>query len=918
MKLKSLFLMLCVILTSLLKVTYGQVGINNDASNADPSSMLDVKSITKGVLISRMTATQRGAISQPATGLMIFCSDDGHFYVNKGTPASPSWKVLSTQWTTSGNDINYTLGNVSIGTTSYYGKLSADGGGSFAGVYGQSDASHYGYLGHFSYGVSGYNYSSTAGHAGVLGYSGGGLATPGVIGNSNVTGSGTTYDPDHTANGVVGFTSVGQAYQFGVFGSRYDGTYGPSAGVIGSVSMYDAAKPWGALGFQDASLNEFAGHFNGNINITGGIKDGSGYGTAGSVLVTNGSNDVYWSSNAGTTGSGTTNYISKWSGATTLTNSVIYENASNVSIGTTSSTCKLNVDGGGSVVAIYGKYDNTNFGYLGHSNYGVAGYNYSSTPGYAGVLGYSLSGIATPGVIGNNYVNGNGTAYDPDHTANGVVGISSLGMSYQFGVFGSRYDGTYGPSAGVIGSVSMYDAAKPWGALGFQDAALNEFAGHFNGNINIIGGIKDGSGYGTAGSVLVTNGSNDVYWSSNAGTTGSGTTNYISKWSGATTLINSVIYEGSSNIGIGTTTVSQGRLAVNGGGTITAVWGQFNDDIRGSLGTSNNGVEGYHFTTGGTAGSFYHGGSPASYTAQWAIDGVMTNSTINSGSSYAYGNYGSGGIRGSNYNGSNYTFAVGGWNYNDINRCGGTIGSDWFGNYWGALGYKTSGSITYGGYFTSYYAGTGRSSDSDNAEGIGIGAWGDLMGADIHGGVYGLYVEGDNFSIYSSGPIISDQPSVQLQDVGERERAVTYSSSSTEATVSVAGQGTLVNGQGTIIFDDNFIKVISARIPVIITVTPLGPTNGVYISSSNEAGFIVAENNGGSSNVSFYYMAVGRRAGYENPKLPAEVVSSDFASKMTEGLHNDADITTDGKGLYYRGDMLYSGKSSSMMKPVKQ
>ena len=65
-------------------------------------------------------------------------------------------------------------------------------------------------------------------------------------------------------------------------------------------------------------------------------------------------------------------------------------------------------------------------------------------------------------------------------------------------------------------------------------------------------------------------------------------------------------------------------------------------------------------------------------------------------------------------------------------------------NYWGALGYKTSGTLMYGGYFTSSTTGTGKKLNSTVAEGIGAGAWGDLMGADIHGGIYGMFVEGNN------------------------------------------------------------------------------------------------------------------------------------------------------------------------------
>ena len=68
------------VLTALLLITirlsFAQgVAINTDDSNPDGSAMLDVKSTTGGVLIPRLTSSQRDAISTPATGLMIYNTD---------------------------------------------------------------------------------------------------------------------------------------------------------------------------------------------------------------------------------------------------------------------------------------------------------------------------------------------------------------------------------------------------------------------------------------------------------------------------------------------------------------------------------------------------------------------------------------------------------------------------------------------------------------------------------------------------------------------------------------------------------------------------------------------------------------------------------------------------------------------------
>jgi len=53
------------------------VGINADGSVANASAMLDVSSTTKGFLPPRMTYVQREAITSPAIGLMIYCTNCG-------------------------------------------------------------------------------------------------------------------------------------------------------------------------------------------------------------------------------------------------------------------------------------------------------------------------------------------------------------------------------------------------------------------------------------------------------------------------------------------------------------------------------------------------------------------------------------------------------------------------------------------------------------------------------------------------------------------------------------------------------------------------------------------------------------------------------------------------------------------------
>jgi hypothetical protein len=54
---------------------FAQVGINTDQSTPDPSAGLDVKFTNKGFLPPRMTFAERNAISSPAEGLVVICTN---------------------------------------------------------------------------------------------------------------------------------------------------------------------------------------------------------------------------------------------------------------------------------------------------------------------------------------------------------------------------------------------------------------------------------------------------------------------------------------------------------------------------------------------------------------------------------------------------------------------------------------------------------------------------------------------------------------------------------------------------------------------------------------------------------------------------------------------------------------------------
>jgi hypothetical protein len=92
----------------------GAAGIGTTAPNA--SSLLEIRSTSKGLLIPRMTQTQRNAIKTPATGLLIYQSDHtSGFYYYSGT----AWTAVTQKskgWSLTGNSGTNPSTNF-IGTT---------------------------------------------------------------------------------------------------------------------------------------------------------------------------------------------------------------------------------------------------------------------------------------------------------------------------------------------------------------------------------------------------------------------------------------------------------------------------------------------------------------------------------------------------------------------------------------------------------------------------------------------------------------------------------------------------------------------------------------------------------------------------------------------------------------------------------
>jgi hypothetical protein len=584
---------------------------------------------------------------------------------------------------------------------------------------------------------------------------------------------------------------------------------------------------------------------------------------------------------------------------------------------------------GGSGIGVYGKDNDTgNYGYLGGGSYGV--YGYSSAPKDDGELPTmsravygEAQGLGASGVYGI-------------HTDTGNLGV--LGHPDYAGYFDGDVEVTGDLAIGI--GPSLYPL-NVHGMANMLEFRMNTGAseGH------VLTSDSDGVGtwqpgmwqavppdyiYPTTSPVFNVYHDSTLWWGLSfvADPKTSAVTNWYNDGASISHCFNRV---GTSDLfGLYAVAASDSNdIAVYGRGqewggyfgcypggvalyaeasdtSIVGMMGSSSGGVYGGYGLENYGILGYSTIY---ANYFRHKESPSDGDGQSTVYAYRIRDSRSDGSSYLVSGVNSA-VKAFNLWGDSYTFAVAGHSFNDFPRSGGIIGGDNGGTYWGSYGYKNSSLNTYGGYATSWSGGAGK---GDAASGIGLGAWGDLFGADVHGKVYGLYTEGGDYGLYSHGMVVRDDLDIHLQRDGTGGTEVLYANVSTDVTVQTSGYCRLSNGVCSVTFDENFRRVVSSQVPVVVTVTPVGSSHGVHLNRVDQDGFTVVENNAGKSDAQVAFIAIGRRAGYEVPQLPVEVVSADYVDKLSRGLHNDADISTNGEGLYYEDGQLYVGQHASML-----
>lgn len=314
-----------------------------------------------------------------------------------------------------------------------------------------------------------------------------------------------------------------------------------------------------------------------------------------------------------------------------------------------------------------------------------------------------------------------------------------------------------------------------------------------------------------------------------------------------------------------------------------------NQDVAAIIGSQSNINQG----TGGYAGPL----AAASNSSLGGVAGTLASKVTNANTdSYLFGVIGDV-LRDSSVGGSTIP-----------DRTGGVMGYNGS-NAWGVLGYRNSagnGFGTYSGLLAASTAGGagGKSTSSNNNpnNGIGFGTTGGFMGAIIEGEQYGLLSKGEEFGMYVSGNTLTNKPIVQLSE-GTTNRIATYATTSTTVDVTTRGKGKLNNGETFISFDKSFSQTATiSEDELNITITPMGATNGVYVSKITSTGFFVKENLNGKSNANFSWFAISTQKGYENGvKISNEILANDFDKKMDGVMFNEADTTGEATPIYFDG-----------------
>jgi hypothetical protein len=260
-------------------------------------------------------------------------------------------------------------------------------------------------------------------------------------------------------------------------------------------------------------------------------------------------------------------------------------------------------------------------------------------------------------------------------------------------------------------------------------------------------------------------------------------------------------------------------------------------------------------------------------------------------------------INGADINSQTYEFGTTGYSWNDYTRCGGVLGSQWRATYWGSLGYKNSGSTTYGLYYTSAGSGTGFMASNGVLSGVGSGGYGELMGGWSRGELMGFTTSGEMYALYNDGNSYTEGYSADIVKTDEGRKAA-YSVTSTELKVYDDGSYEINGNEIFVSFDKDFASMINPAQNPTITVSPVGGWAPLYIKEIRQDGFVVANDNYNGNNVKFSWIAVAERIDSENAELPKDIADDKFNENLKGFMFNENITNRNATPMWWDGSTL--------------
>jgi len=284
-------------------------------------------------------------------------------------------------------------------------------------------------------------------------------------GDSELNGS---FNVSYNASLKGGFVALSSSLDIYANGNIPSGTRNSIVGTGGGTGdMYvnspgnlylNSLSGVGTVYFGDSgdTVNAFISK---NLTVTGNLSIlGEAYIRGIKVCLANGTDCPSALGGANVTGSGTENYVAKWTGATAVGNSVMYDDGTNVGIGTASPSGKLMVDAGSipsgtNALYITGALANPGtttetgmrieFNSTGSSNSKIIATSFSLLSGFTGAR-------ATMGLIVTNSANGTMSTLS---SVNGNAGYRSRAQGTttgaNIGAAGEAFNGN--KNAGLIG-----------------------------------------------------------------------------------------------------------------------------------------------------------------------------------------------------------------------------------------------------------------------------------------------------------------------------------------------------------------------------------------------------------------------------------------------------------------------------------